>query len=49
MLLARFLAEDTAMTDGQIDGVLHAEPDYDSDGFVTLFDVYALLKKLGAS
>ena len=49
VLLARFLAEDTAMTDGQIDGVLHAEPDYDSDGFVTLFDVYALLKKLGAS
>ena len=47
VLLARFLAEDTALTDGQIDIILRADPDYDSDGLVTVHDLAALLKKLG--
>ncbi|MBQ8921607.1 MAG: dockerin type I repeat-containing protein [Oscillospiraceae bacterium] len=47
VLLARFVAEDTSLTDGQIGRILDAEPDCDSDGLVTILDVAALLKPLG--
>ena len=47
VLLARFISEDTTLTDGQIGKILDAEPDFDGDGLVTILDVAALLKKLG--
>ena len=49
VMLARFISEDTALTDGQIAAILKTEPDYDSDGLVTILDVAALLKALGES
>ena len=47
VLLARFIGEDTSLTDEQAGKILNAEPDYDSDGLVTILDLTALLKKLG--
>ena len=44
VLLARFIAEDTALTDAQIEEIIRHEPDYDSDGLVTMQDVTALLR-----
>ena len=46
VLLARFVGEDTTLTGEQINGILDAEPDYNSDRLVTILDVHALLKKL---
>ena len=44
VLLARFIAEDTALTDAQIEEIIRHEPDYDGDGLVTMQDVTALLR-----
>ena len=46
VLLARFVSEDTALTDEQIEKILDASPDQDEDGLVTILDVFALLNKL---
>ena len=46
VLLTRFVSEDTALTDEQIDKILNAEPNQDEDGLVTILDVFALLNKL---
>ena len=45
VMLARFVGEDTTLTGEQINDILNAEPDFDSDGFVTILDVRALLKR----
>ena len=47
VLLARFVSEDTTLTEEEIYKILIAEPDYDDDGLVTILDVTALLKTLG--
>lgn len=47
VLLARFVSEDTTLTEEEIDKILIAEPDYDGDELVTILDVTTLLKKLG--
>ena len=44
VLLARFIGEDTTLTDEEIDKILIADPDLNEDGHVTLLDVTALLK-----
>lgn len=46
VLLARFLCEDQSLTDSQLDGLRNAELDQNADGFLTLLDVKAILKKL---
>ena len=46
VLLARYLAEDSTLTDREIDKILNAEPDQDEDGLVTISDLIAFLKKL---
>ncbi|MBR3045778.1 MAG: leucine-rich repeat protein, partial [Oscillospiraceae bacterium] len=46
VLLARFVNEDDTLNDAQRLGLLNADPDLDSDGFVTVMDVRALLKML---
>ena len=46
VLLARFVGEDSTLTDKQIDKILNAEPNQDEDGLVTILDVFALLNKL---
>ena len=46
VLLARFTAEDSALTNNQISRILDAAPDYDGDGLVTVLDLTALLIKL---
>lgn len=43
VLLARFLAENNELTDDQIAAILNHDPDFDSDGFVNVFDVVELL------
>ncbi|MBQ8920934.1 MAG: dockerin type I repeat-containing protein [Oscillospiraceae bacterium] len=49
VLLARFIAEDESLSNDQIDKILHAKPDQDNDGFITILDVAMLLKKLSES
>ena len=44
VLLARFVAEDETLSDEQIDLILKAQPDQDSDGIVTISDVLYTLK-----
>ena len=48
VLLARFVAEDTALTEIQIEEIINHEPDYDDDGLVTSMDIAAILRKLGS-
>lgn len=48
VLLARFAAEDTALTEIQIEEIINHEPDYDDDGLVTSMDIAAILRKLGS-
>ena len=48
VLLARFLAEQSGLTDEQVAELLNHEPDYDSDGFVTVLDAAGLLAALQA-
>ena len=48
VLLARFLAEDTALTDEQVSDILSHEPDFDGDGLVTGLDAAKLLADLQA-
>ena len=44
VLLAYFVTEDESLSDELIDLILKAEPDQDSDGFVTISDVlYTLI------
>ena len=45
VLLARFIAEDNALTEGLLDGITDENPDYDGDGIVTVLDIRALIKK----
>ena len=45
-LLARLTAEDTVLTEQELSILLHAVPDHDGDGLVTLLDVCSLLKAL---
>lgn len=47
VLLARFVAEDSALTNAQIEGIINHTPDYDGDGLATMLDVTAFLKKRG--
>ena len=44
VLLARFVAEDSALTDAQIEGIINHTPDYDGDGLATMLDVTVFLK-----
>jgi len=44
VLLAYFVTEDESLSDELIDLILKAEPDQDSDGFVTISDVLYTLK-----
>lgn len=46
VLLTGFIAEDKALTDQQINGVLQAKPDRDGDGQVTMLDITVLLCKV---
>ena len=46
VLLAQFLAEDNTLTADQVSSVLHAEPDTDRDGLVTIADLRKLLHLL---
>ncbi len=48
VLLARFISEDIWLTDAQIKWMLRAGPDFNEDGQVTILDLEALLKSLGA-
>ena len=48
VLLARFVSEDTTVTEEELDKILTAEPDSDGDGLITIRDVAAILKKLGS-
>ena len=45
--MARFVSEDTTLTEEEIDKILIAEPDYDGDGLVTILNMTTLLKDLG--
>ncbi|MBQ3940922.1 MAG: hypothetical protein II723_07405 [Oscillospiraceae bacterium] len=49
ILLLRFIAEDPALTDIQIETVLAAGPDLNADSRVTLADARVLLVQLGAA
>ena len=46
VLLVRFAAEDTALTNEQIKEIMKHEPDYHDDGLVTILDAAALLHNL---
>lgn len=46
VLLARFAGEDQVLTDGQLDGILNAQPDQDHDGVVTVLDVVCYLQSI---
>ena len=46
VLLARFLSEDSALTAEQIDDILLCSPDLNADGFLTMLDIYGLLRKI---
>ena len=46
VLLARFAGEDQVLTDGQLDGILNAQPDQDHDGAVTVLDVVCYLHSI---
>ena len=46
VLYARFIGEDTELTNEQIEMLLKAEPDQNKDGLVTILDMAAILKKL---
>ncbi len=48
VMLARFLAEDTALTDAETEEIVSAVPDFNSDGMLTFLDVRALLKAIEA-
>ncbi len=45
ILPVRFVTEDDALTEEQINGILNAKPDLDGDGLVTSMDVTAILKR----
>ena len=45
VLLARFVAEDAALTDEQMEAIISHAPDYDGDGLAAMPDVKAVLKK----
>lgn len=45
VLLARFVAEDAALTDAQTEAIISHAPDYDGDGLAAMPDVRAVLKK----
>ncbi|MBP0986754.1 MAG: hypothetical protein J6S92_00515, partial [Oscillospiraceae bacterium] len=46
VLLMRLVAEDTTLTEEEVDKILIAEPDYDGDGLVMILDVTVFLKDL---
>ncbi len=46
VLFARFIGEDTTLTNEQIGNILNSEPDRDEDSLVTILDLTALLKEL---
>ena len=46
VMYARFIGEDTTLTNAQLDSILKAEPDQNKDGLMTILDMTAILKKL---
>ncbi|MBR4201917.1 MAG: leucine-rich repeat protein [Oscillospiraceae bacterium] len=48
VILARFIQEDTELTAAQVIRINNAKPDRDGDGFVTILDVYSILKAIAA-
>lgn len=46
VMYARFIGEDTTLTNAQLDSILKAEPDQNNDGLMTILDMTAILKKL---
>lgn len=46
VILARFISEDTTLTDNQLHSLFDAEPDVDKDGVITILDVSLILSIL---
>ncbi len=49
VILAKFLSEDTTLTDNQLHSILDAEPDADNDGLITILDVSFILSILSSN